>query len=268
VPFKGWGAIRVGTAVVLALIAAAVVVSLVAEPATPKRHAARRARGAAPSPRPASRPTHFTIGRSVRGRTIDAFELARPGASRPVLVIGCVHGNEPAGIAIARRLLSTTPATGSALWIVPDLNPDGVAENTRVNADLVDLNRNFPWHWRPLGTRGDPQYAGPRPLSEPEARAARALILRVRPRITVWFHQPADLVDLSGGDPRIERTFARLVGLPVKRLTRYPGSAVSWGNSVLPGTTAFVVELPPGPLSQRAVNRYARAVLALAAATG
>jgi protein MpaA len=266
--FKSWGAIRVGVAIVLAVIVAASIMSLVAEPATSKHHRAREARRAATSPRPAPRLTHFTIGHSVRGRTIEAFELARSGASKPVLVVGCVDGNEPAGIAIARRLLTAPLPAGSALWIVPDLNPDGVAKNTRVNADLVDLNRNFPWHWRPLGPRGDPQYAGPRPLSEPEARAARVLIRRVRPRITVWFHQPAGLVDLSGGDPRIERRFARLVGLPVKRLTRYPGSAVSWGNSALPGTTAFVVELPPGPLSRGAINRYVRAVLALAGPTG
>ncbi len=132
----------------------------------------------------------FTIGRSVVGRRIDAFERSAPGATGALLVFGCVDGNEPAGIAIARRLMTLTPPARSALWIVPNLNPDGVAAGTRVNADGVDLNRNFPWHWRPLGPRGDPQYAGPRALSEPESRAARALILRVRPRITIWFTSP------------------------------------------------------------------------------
>jgi protein MpaA len=206
----------------------------------------------------------FTIGRSVRGRRIDAIEVSAPGAVKAVLVFGCIDGDEPAGIAIARRLLTARPPAKSALWIVPDLNPDGVAADTRVNAHLVDLNRNFPWHWRPLGPPGDPQYAGPRPLSEPESRAAHDLILRVRPRITIWFHQHANLVDLSGGDPRIERRFASLVGLPVVRLARYPGSAASWSNSVLRGTTAFVVELPAGSLSRASVTRYAHAVLTLA----
>jgi len=86
----------------------------------------------------------------------------------------------------------------------------------------------------------------------------------VRPQITIWFHQPQALVDLSGGDPRIERRFAELAGLPVRRLTRYPGSSASWGNSQLPGTTAFVVELPAGSLGRAAVARYAKAVLVLA----
>jgi protein MpaA len=200
----------------------------------------------------------------VRGRRIDAFEVSAPGAARALLVVGCIHGNEPAGIAIAQRLEASQPPARSAVWIVPDLNPDGVAANTRQNAHGVDLNRNFPWHWRRLGVRGDLHYSGPRPLSEPEARAAYALILRVRPRITIWFHQHADLVDLSGGDSRIERRFASLVGLPVVQLERYPGSAASWSNSALPGTTAFVVELPVGSLGRASVTRYVHAVLTLA----
>ena len=206
----------------------------------------------------------FMLGRSVHHRAIDAIEIGAPGAPASVLVVGCVHGNEPAGLAIAHRLEGATPPVGVAVWIVPDLNPDGVAAGTRQNADGVDLNRNFPWRWRPLGRRGDQQYAGPRPLSEPEARAAHRLILRLRPRIAIWFHQPLGLVDLSGGNAAIERRFARLVGLPVRRLVRYPGSAVGWQNARLRGTTAFVVELPPGRLSRAAVARYARAVLALA----
>lgn len=181
-----------------------------------------------------------------------------------MLIVGCIHGSEPAGIAIARNLATASAPPRTALWIIPDLNPDGVAADTRQNADRVDLNRNFPWHWRPLGVPGDPQYSGPRPLSEPEATAAAHLILRVRPQITIWFHQPQALVDLSGGNPRVEREFAQLVGLPVRMLQRYPGSAVSWGNSQLPGTTAFVVELAPGPLSSTAVARYTNAALTLA----
>jgi protein MpaA len=75
--------------------------------------------------------------------------------------------------------------------LVPDLNPDGVAAGTRQNAHGVDLNRNFPWHWRPLSG----VYAsGPHALSEREARIARGLILRLHPRLTIWFHQHLDMV--------------------------------------------------------------------------
>jgi hypothetical protein len=200
------------------------------------------------------------LGKSVRGRPIDAIELGDPNARRKVLVVGCIHGDETAGIAVARRLEAGASAGGVDLWVVDAINPDGAAAHTRQNAHGVDLNRNFPWNWRPLGPKGSQQYAGAHALSEPESRVARALILRLRPAITIWFHQPLGLVDESGGSLAVERQFARLAGLPLRRLTRYPGSAASWQDTRLPHTTAFVVELPGGTPNAAAVSRYARAV--------
>jgi hypothetical protein len=109
-------------------------------------------------------------------------------------------------------------------------------------------------------------YAGPRPLSEPESRFARRLILRLRPDITIWFHQYETVVDTSTGSAAIEDHFADRVALPLRRLSRYPGSATTWQAHRFPKATAFVVELPPGVLSARASRAYARAVLALARA--
>lgn len=252
---------RVRLVTVLALAASLVTALLLLSP----DRAQRRQRSAhATASTIAQRRWRLTIGRSVQGRRIEAVGLGGLDAVRAVLVVGCIHGNESAGIAITRRLQAATAPSGTAMWIVPSLNPDGVAAGTRQNANGVDLNRNFPWHWRPLGAHGDPQYSGTSPLSEPEARAARRLIVRLRPQITIWFHQPAALVDMSGGNPDIERDFAGFVDLPVSRLARYPGSAVNWENAQLQGSTAFVVELPPGPLPLAAVARYAHAVLALA----
>jgi protein MpaA len=205
------------------------------------------------------------LGRSVRGRPIRAFEVGDPASPRRILVVGCIHGNEPAGIAIADALARGPATRGVDLWVVPDLNPDGVAANTRQNADRVDLNRNFPWQWQPLGPPGTTFYSGPRPLSEPESRIAERLVLRVRPQISIWFHQRLDVVDESGGDVRIERRFASLVRLPLRRLTRYPGSATGWENHALPGMTSFVVELPPGQVSLRRVGIFTRAIRSLAA---
>jgi protein MpaA len=202
----------------------------------------------------------IVIGRSVRGRPIIATELGDPDEPARALVVGVIHGDETAGGAIARRLERAPPPTASALWIVDELNPDGVAAHTRQNAHHVDLNRNFPWRWQPLGRPGDPQYSGASPLSEPESRAARRLILDVRPRVTIWFHQPLGVTDRSGGDLAIERRFARLSGLPLLLLPRYPGSAASWQDQALPDSTAFVVELPAGRLSAGATARVLAAV--------
>jgi protein MpaA len=199
------------------------------------------------------------LGRSVDGRAITAFEVGNPNGTT-VLVVGCIHGNEPGGISVARRLEQLSPSDLD-LWIVPVLNPDGRAANTRGNAHGIDLNRNFPYRWRPLNGVYE---SGPRALSEPEARIAYRLILRLRPTVSVWFHQHLDLVWASGGSGAVERRFARISGLPYRRLPPLAGSAIDWQNHRLRGTTAFAAELPAGEPSRAAVTRYVRAVLAVA----
>ena len=152
------------------------------------------------------------------------------------------------------------PSCGS-LW---NLNPDGAAAGTRQNAHGVDLNRNFPDGWRAQGRPFDTYYSGPRPLSEPESRLAARLIRRLRPSVTVWYHQALALVDRGTADPGLVRRYARLAGLPVRRLGFLPGVATRWQNHLLPSAGAFVVELPGGPLSPAGARRHARAVRAVA----
>jgi murein peptide amidase A len=202
-------------------------------------------------------------GRSLRGRPIIATHLGDGSAPR-ILVVGAIHGDETAGIAIVDALLAGPVVPGNDIWVVPNLNPDGTALDRRQNAQGIDLNRNFPYGWRAGSPDGPINYPGPRAASEPETQFAIRLIRTIRPAITIWFHQQERVVDLSGGSPAIERRFGALVGLPVRRLERYPGSVSSWENHTFPGTTSFVVELPAGALSAPAVARYVRAIVALA----
>jgi len=208
---------------------------------------------------------HVTLlGRSADGRPIVAIETGDLDARRRTLVVGCIHGNEPAGIAIAEQLAHGRSPHELDLWIIPVLNPDGVAENTRGNGHGVDLGRNFPYRWRPLSGI---YYSGPHPLSEPESRIAERLITRVNPQLSIWFHQHLDVVDRSGGNPAVERRFASLTGMRFARLAREPGSVVGWENHRDAAATAFVVELPAGTLTPAAVRRYAHAVTTLAPPT-
>ncbi len=201
------------------------------------------------------------LGRSVDGRAIPAIETGDFDSARKALVVGCIHGNECAGIAIAARLARTRPPREVDLWILPNLNPDGAAAETRGNAHGVDLNRNLPYRWQRLSGIF---FSGPRPLSEPESRIAFRLISRLRPGISIWFHQHTDVVDESGGKVAIERRFAALVGLRLERLRQEPGSVVGWENHRFRSGTAFVVELPSGTLSQIAIARFAHAVVTVA----
>ena len=204
------------------------------------------------------------LGYSALGRPIRAISLGDPATRRNVLVVGCIHGNECGGLAVTRRLARAGWTRGSRLWIVHQLNPDGFVRRVRQNGRGVDLNRNFPSEWRRSGARGNPEYSGRRPLSEPETRIAHRLSLRLRPDLAIWFHQPQGLVRAWGGSRPAARRYAALAGMRYRSIRWPRGTAPNWQNRRFPGTASFVVELPPGALSPRAAARHARAVRTLA----
>jgi protein MpaA len=205
------------------------------------------------------------VGRSVQGRAIRLIRLGDPAAPRRVLVVGCVHGDECAARAVVAELLRRRVVPADVeLLLVRSANPDGRAAHRRQNARGVDLNRNSSAGWRRLQGA---QYSGRRPWSEPESRVLRDLILRERPALVLWYHQPLDLVDRpERGSDRVARRYARLSGLPFRPLGAYPGSLSRWVNARVARGSSFVVELPHGRLSARAARRHAAAVLAVAAA--
>src|SRR5919108_420970 len=72
--------------------------------------------------------------------------------------------------------------------------------------------------------RGRP---GPPPASEVETQLAMQLIVRLRPDVTIWFHQPQGLVRASGPSVPVARRYARLAGMRFARLRWPPGSATA-----------------------------------------
>lgn len=217
---------------------------------------------AAIGPPKATASQRVELGSSVQGRRIAA--VGQGTGDLRVLVIGSIHGAETAGHAVIRRLRALGAPAGVELWTVRTVNPDGVRAGTRQNAHGVDLNRNFLDRWRSQGRPFSPFYSGKRPFSEPESRAVRRLVRRLRPDVTVWYHQALRVVDLSSGaNPKIVRSYARRVGLPARHIGFLPGVATRWQNHRFPGTDAFVVELGAGRLSTRVADRHARAVLAV-----
>lgn len=184
------------------------------------------------------------LGRSQRGRPIRVFRTGSPRAPTRILVVGCIHGNECAGTAVTRLLLGATRALGLDLWVLPDLNPDGSVRGRRVNARGVDLNRDF------------------LAATQRETRIARRLVLRLRPDVTLWFHQPQAVVRAWGPSRSTAQRYAELADAPYRALPWPPGTASRWQNGI--GQTSFVVELPSGRLADAAARRYARAVLRLA----
>jgi murein peptide amidase A len=179
------------------------------------------------------------LGRSYEGRPINAVHVAGQGPR--VLVVGCIHGNECEGIEVTELLEHSRPSFD--LWLVPQLNPDGYARRTRANAHGVDLNRDFP------------------AATQRETRIARRLILRLKPDVTIWFHQPQSVVRAWGPSRAMARRYARLAGLPYRAWEWPPGSASRWQNGI--GQISFVVELGSGELEDAVARRHANAVLRL-----
>lgn len=201
----------------------------------------------------------LVIGHSVEGRPIRATRVGSEAAPFNVLVVGNIHGNEPAGEAIIKRLRKAEPPDGVALWLVRTANPDGRAAVSRHNARGVDLNRNFPWRWR-SGPR-DVYYPGRKPASEPETRAIMRFVREVRPQLGIYYHQMLGMVVRARGvDRSIQAEYARRTGLPLRWLPNYRGTAIGWQNHLIPMGNAFVVELHAGPAPAK---RHADAVLAL-----
>lgn len=157
-----------------------------------------------------------TLGYSRLGVPLDALVLGQePDSGAPVVrVLAAHHGDEGSSWEVALALADVLVADDgidprvtqildqSTVWIVPYVNPDGAAIGSRLNADRVDLNRNYDYEWSPAETFG-----GPSPFSEPETRAVRAFGHHVQPFLSlslhagaanlgwVWNHTPAPAPD-------------------------------------------------------------------------
>jgi protein MpaA len=183
-----------------------------------------------------------------------------------VLVIGVIHGDEDAGVAIVDRLMTAPVPGGVDLWLVPSSNPDGQAHQVRTNAHQVDLNRNYPRRWAPLGKPGDWEYSGPSAASEPETKAMVAFISEIEPDLALWYHQDYNRIAPSTGRAgEVRSRYAQLTGLPVLPITggTYTGTAASWQQATVPTGVAFIVELGK-TLSPAQADAHADAVLTIA----
>ena len=206
------------------------------------------------------------IGRSAEGRAIRAKQIGDPAGEHVVLVVGLIHGNEKAGLRIIDRIAAAPPALqGSQLWLITTINPDGQRVNRRKNAHGVDLNRNFPFRWRPGGkAKSSEFYPGPKPASEPETKAVMRFASRIGPDVSIWYHQDWNAVLACGGRPEAGADYARLAGMRLScRGSRLHGTVVSWEQHAIPGAEAFVVELP-ARVTKAQVNRHANASIAMA----
>jgi protein MpaA len=173
------------------------------------------------------------LGYSVQNRPIEGvfFGTMSP-ETLDTLFIGVFHGDEGISGALLERLIEawTTDRFVDAppdfarqpALIVPVLNPDGLTVETRVNANGVDLNRNYPTpEWREEN-RDTPYYSGPSPASEPETRLVAELIERYRPRKIITVHSPYKVLNFDGPARPLAEAMAARSGYAVVEDIGYP----------------------------------------------
>ncbi len=205
------------------------------------------------------------VATSVQGREIVARHYGPLDAPVQLLVLGQMHGSEPGGRRVVRVLSDATLPEGVGLWLVTSLNPDGAQVGRRVNANGVDLNRNFPVEWRKGGTRGL-FWSGPSAASEPETRGMLAFLEEVRPTAVLSYHQAMNVVDSSHARSRAAaRKLAGWMGLgamPVPcAMPKCHGNLTQWVDDRLQAV-AITVELDR-QVSGAEARRAAAAVLRL-----
>ncbi|OIO69582.1 MAG: peptidase M14 [Zetaproteobacteria bacterium CG12_big_fil_rev_8_21_14_0_65_55_1124] len=151
-----------------------------------------------------------------------------------VLMLGGIHGDEYSSVSIVFKWMQTLDRYHSGLFhwrVVPLLNPDGLlqAESSRLNANGIDLNRNFPtpdWYaqtrdyWERRTHKDPRRYPGEAALSEPESRWLYEEIRSFKPDVIVSVHAPYGVLDFDG-PPRAPN---RMGYLHLNLLGTYPGS--------------------------------------------
>ena len=168
------------------------------------------------------------VGTSVQRLPILSFVLGQ--GSDVIFILATIHGNEPAGTLLVRRLgkyLQQQPhlMAGRTVVLLAVANPDGMAHSSRFNANGVDLNRNFP-----ASNRLNDKQSGATALSEPEARLVKQLIEQYSPDRIVSIHQPLACIDYDGPGTTLAVRMAQYCNLRVKRLGAKPGSLGSYAG--------------------------------------
>ena len=176
--------------------------------------------------------------RSVNGLPILVKEYPPLAARRPrarILLLGGIHGDEYSSVSIVFKWMQVLDRHHSGLFhwrIAPLVNPDGLLrrQSVRMNANGVDLNRNFPtadWrresndYWVRETGRDPRRFPGPSPLSEPESRWVAQEIERFRPHAIVSIHAPFGLLDFDGPPTTPPERLGQIFLSP---LGTYPGS--------------------------------------------
>lgn len=168
---------------------------------------------------------------SKNNNEIVLIEHSDNNFDKTILIIGVVHGDEPQGKILIENYLKNNSKTKNRLLFIPCLNPDGLLNNTRQNANLVDLNRNFPtknWVVNVSNNSGQNSeyFGGETPVSEIETKFIVEILEEFSPDIILTLHAPYKVVNYDGPAKKIAEKISEIINYPVQSDIGYstPGS--------------------------------------------
>ncbi len=174
----------------------------------------------------------WMAGYSVEQRPIECVCFGpSPEGPWEVFFMGVIHGDE----GIAGELLQAFQSELAAyperyqvllgsrtVGILPVLNPDGLAKETRTNAHGVDLNRNCPTACWQVENQETPYYSGPEAASEPETRLFIEMVEKYQPKKIVAVHSPYKVINYDGPAQALAEAMSERCGYPAVADIGYP----------------------------------------------
>lgn len=213
--------------------------------------------------------TTQVIAHSPGGIPIEMFLLGDTQLPK-FFLIGGVHGDEPEGSTLVWDFIKNSQQVlhkfNSCCVAIPNYNPDGLESNNRVNANGVDLNRNFPSFDWSMVAKAPRYYPGPHPGSEPETQALVKLLKETNPFLVIHCHTYIPQVNYTGEkSKKWALKIAKNFNHPVTEDIGYPtpGSLGQYCYFDLK-TPCVCIELPELVEKQKAWDMVGDALLELA----
>lgn len=166
------------------------------------------------------------IGKSLLNKPL--YYMAVKKSDYPKIIVTCsIHAREYITSYLCLKLISyfNDIGTKGTVYFIPAVNPDGIEISLtkkplyKANARGVDLNVNFDARWGQgaLNTlkRGDENYIGTSPFSEPETKALRDFTYLIKPNLTISYHSKGQEIyykfHQSSADEKRDYEFAKIV---------------------------------------------------------
>jgi g-D-glutamyl-meso-diaminopimelate peptidase len=240
----------------------------------------------------ANQPTHATtttvLGKSVEGRDIMAYHYGT--GSKEILLVGGIHGGYEWNTAlVAYQIMDYLVANPSVIpsnikvTVIPVLNPDGlnkvvgttgkfsssdvssdqkVVVAGRLNANNVDLNRNFDCDWKSNAVwQSKPVSGGASAFSEPESKAFKDYVEASKPTAVVAWYSAAGGVfasnchdTVSAETSALTKLYASASGYPAHQSYDFyaiTGDMVNWlAKNNIPGISVLLTNHTDTELSK------------------